>query len=67
MPTKPLTVRQASESLGLSEHTLRSWIGSRRISFIRLGRAIRIQAEEVERILAAGTIPARASRNVPKN
>jgi excisionase family DNA binding protein len=59
MDSKPLTVRQASEALSLSEHTVRAWITSRRIGIVRLGRAVRIPSTEITRILTAGTVPAR--------
>ncbi len=52
---KPLTCRQAAQALGISEHTIRSWIASREISFIRVGkRAIRIMPTEVNRLLRDG-------------
>lgn len=54
-----LTVKQAAERLGLKAATLRAWIGQRRIGIVRLGRAVRIPLEEVERLIAEGTIPAR--------
>lgn len=57
----PLTVDQAADELGLSPHTLRSWIGRRLIGHIRLGRAIRIPVTEVARLLEEGTVPARRS------
>jgi excisionase family DNA binding protein len=58
-----LTVRQASERLGLRESTLRAWIAQRRIGIVRLGRAIRIPLEEIDRLIAQGTIPAKGPRN----
>ena len=44
------TVGQAAEALGLSVSTLRAWISQRRIGFVRLGRAVRIPAAEIERL-----------------
>lgn len=60
---KPLTVRQAAEELSLSVHTVRAWLASRRIGFMRMGRSIRIPTVEVRRILEEGFVPARKSRN----
>lgn len=54
-----LTVRQAAERLGLRDSTLRAWIVQRRIGIVRLGRAVRIPLEEVERLIAEGSVPAR--------
>ena len=58
-----LTVNQAAERLGLRDSTIRAWIAQRRIGIVRLGRAVRIPADEVERLINEGTIPARKSRN----
>jgi excisionase family DNA binding protein len=58
-----LTVHQAAERLGLRDSTLRAWIAQRRIAIIRLGRAIRIPAEELERLIREGTVPARRPRD----
>ena len=57
--SRPLTVAEAAQALGLSVHTVRAWIAQRRIAHIRLGRAIRIAVDEVERVLQDGTIPRR--------
>lgn len=54
---RPRTVQEAAEELGLSVHTVRAWIAQRRIAHIRLGRAIRIAADEIERVLSDSTVP----------
>ena len=58
-----VTIKEASAQLGLSVACLRSWISQRRIGIVRLGRAVRIPLEEVERLIAEGTVPAREQRN----
>ena len=58
-----LTVRQASDRLGLRESTIRAWIAQRRIGIVRLGRAVRIPSEELDRLIAENTIPARRPRD----
>lgn len=55
---RPRTVSEAAEELGLSVHTIRAWIASRRLSHLRLGRAIRIPAAEIRRIIEESTVPA---------
>ena len=55
---RPRTVAEAADELGLSVHTIRTWIANRRIGHIRLGRAIRIPADELRRVIEAGTVPA---------
>jgi excisionase family DNA binding protein len=54
----PRTVAEAATELGLSVHTIRAWIAMRRIAHIRLGRAIRIPAAEIRRLIEKHTVPA---------
>jgi excisionase family DNA binding protein len=54
---RPRTVQQAAEELGLSVHTIRAWVADRRLAHLRLGRAIRIPADEIRRVLLESTIP----------
>lgn len=56
---RPRTVAQAADELGLSVYTVRAWIASRRLAHLRLGRAIRIPAAEVRRVIEASTVPAK--------
>ena len=53
----PRTVAQAADELGLSVHTIRAWIAQRRIGYLRLGRAIRVPASEIERVLDRAAVP----------
>lgn len=55
---RPRTVHEAAEELGLSVHTIRAWVADRRIGYLRLGRAIRIPAEEIHKIIEQSTVPA---------
>jgi excisionase family DNA binding protein len=55
---RPRTVSEAAEELGLSVHTVRAWIAGRRLGHLRLGRAIRIPAAEIRRVLEESTVPA---------
>ncbi len=60
---RPLSVREVAGALGLSESTIRSWLAQRRLGFVRLGRAIRIPVEEIDRVLAQGAVPAKERRD----
>jgi excisionase family DNA binding protein len=51
------TVRQAADELGLSAATIRAWVRQRRIGYIRLGRAVRIPASEIHRLIEHGSVP----------
>ena len=57
-PERPRTVNEAAEELGLSVHTIRAWVACRRIAHLRLGRAIRIPAAEIRRVIEQSTVPA---------
>jgi excisionase family DNA binding protein len=56
-----LRVEDAADALGLSPKTLRDWITQRRIGIVRLGGAVRISQNEIERLIEVGTQPARRS------
>ena len=55
----PRTVIQAAEELNVSDSTIRAWIFQRRLGVVRLGRAVRIPAEEIKRLLTTGFVPAK--------
>ena len=57
----PRTVEQAAEELNVAQSTIRAWIGQRRLGHVRLGRAVRIPASEIQRLLEIGFVPARRS------
>lgn len=60
---KLLTIEEAAARLGLKPVTLRMWAARRKIARCKLGRAVRIPASEVERIIASSLIPALPPRN----
>jgi excisionase family DNA binding protein len=56
------TIEKTAELLGLKPPTVRAWMARRKIGFVRLGRAVRIPAVEIERLILAGTVPAKVDR-----
>lgn len=48
---KLLTIRGASDRLGLRESTLRKWVLQKRIAYCKLGRAVRFPANVVEKMI----------------
>jgi excisionase family DNA binding protein len=52
-----LTVREAAKRLGISPHTVRAWISTKKLGHVRLGRAVRVPQTEVDRLVAGGWIP----------
>ena len=57
-----LTVEQFAETVGLRPATIRQKIWRREIEFVRIGRAIRFRPETAEKLIEAGTVPARERR-----
>ena len=55
--SQPRTVEQAAAELNLSRATIRAWIAQRKLGHVRLGRAIRIPADEIQRVLRTGYVP----------
>jgi excisionase family DNA binding protein len=54
----PLTVEEAAKTLNLSVACLRSWVAARKVGYLKLGRAIRIPASEIKRLVEASSVPA---------
>jgi excisionase family DNA binding protein len=42
-----LNVKEGAKVLNVSEHTLRQWIHQRRIPFVKLGKAVRFDPEDL--------------------
>ncbi|MFI6979889.1 excisionase family DNA-binding protein [Embleya sp. NPDC050154] len=59
---KLLTVPQTAEQMCVGERFVRRLIAERRITFVRLGRHIRIPADAVDAYISSGTIAPRSTR-----
>jgi excisionase family DNA binding protein len=53
-----MTIPEAATALNLSESCLRAWIWKRSISYVKVGRRVRIPAQVVADIIDRGTVPA---------
>jgi excisionase family DNA binding protein len=51
-------VPEVAEKLSISEKTVWAWIGAHRLGVYRIGRSVRVSDSEIQRILAAGFMPA---------
>lgn len=49
---------EAADRLGLSIKCLRGWVWRRKIPYVKVGRAVRISDETIQRIIETGTMPA---------
>jgi excisionase family DNA binding protein len=43
-----LTVPEVAIALGIKEATVRAWVSKRKITFVKLGRLVRIPAKEIK-------------------
>jgi excisionase family DNA binding protein len=59
MAKKLLTVKESAEQLGLSARTVWAWIYTRKLSVVRLGRAVRIPQTAIDELIEAGSVPAK--------
>jgi excisionase family DNA binding protein len=57
-----MTVREFAEAVGLKPASVRQKIWRRELEFVRIGRAIRFKPETVEKLIDAGTVPAREAQ-----
>jgi excisionase family DNA binding protein len=65
--TKTATIlrnlQETAERLGVSVNCLRGWIYFRKIPYVKVGRAVRISDETIQRIIEQGTVPALEERS----
>ena len=54
-----LTLREAAERTGFRESTWRSWILKRRVSYLKVGRSVRVAEADLERMIEQSRVPAR--------
>lgn len=54
-----LRLEEAAERLGLKLSTLRFWVWQRKIEVVRVGRAVRVREDAIERLILNGTVPAK--------
>ena len=60
-----LNASEAGEYLGLAEWTIRQWASMGRIPKVKLGKALRFDVEDLDRMIVKSKIPAGAlSRNL---
>lgn len=58
-----LRLNAAAERLGLKVPTLRDWFLKRKhLDYVKVGRAVCVTEESIERFIAANTIPAKGGR-----
>jgi excisionase family DNA binding protein len=56
-----LTIAETANRLGLKPATVRHWVWTRSITFVKVGRAVRVSEDTIQGIIQRGTVPARRS------
>lgn len=59
---KLVSISEAADRLGLKAVTVRQWAAARKLARVKLGRRVLIPEADIERIIAASTIPALPDR-----
>jgi excisionase family DNA binding protein len=57
-----LTVQEAARYLAVSPSTLYGWAWQRRISFVKVGRALRFDLSDLQEFIRANRVQAQPSR-----
>ncbi len=60
--TQLLKKREVAARLGVAEGTIEKWIYQKRLPVVRIGRAVRIKAEDLEATIQMGYTPVRQVR-----
>jgi excisionase family DNA binding protein len=58
--TNILTTQQTADRLGLSQGAVKKMIYRRQITFVKIGRSVRIPENEIDRLIQANVVPRRA-------
>jgi excisionase family DNA binding protein len=58
MMTELINLREGSQMLRLSIHTLRSWIYQKRLPHVRLGRRVLLRKEDLENLINKSVVEA---------
>lgn len=53
-----LTLQETADYLGVSIHTIYKWVQARKIPFLRVGRHIRVDPDELSTWLQSRRVPA---------
>jgi excisionase family DNA binding protein len=59
-----LTTQQTADRLGLSQGAVKKMIYRRQITFVKIGRSVRIPENEVDRLIQANVVPRRLENAV---
>lgn len=53
---KLLTIPESARRLGVKDRTVRRWVSIRKITYVKVGAAVRISESEINRFIREGTV-----------
>ncbi len=59
MQRELLSVHESAKALGVTVACVRRWLLERKIAHVKLGRLVRIDSREIDRLISEGLRPAR--------
>jgi len=63
MAQRLITIREAAEYTGLAVSTLYSWVWQKRVPYVKLGRAVRFDLADLDRLIQLRRVE--AGSNLP--
>jgi excisionase family DNA binding protein len=67
MTTDLLSVEEAAEYLRISRHTLRTWMGNKKVTYVKLGRRTLFRREDLDKLIKDSVIDAEDSPSKDTN
>lgn len=58
--TELLTIQDFASALQVTKACVRRWISERKITIVKIGRLVRIPADEIDKLVNKGTRPAQS-------
>lgn len=58
-----LSIKEASDRLGISMNTLYSWVSQRKIEYVKIGRLVKFKQSGIERFIRDHTVPLKSIEN----
>ena len=56
MQKRLLTIKEASEYLGISVNTLYSWVSQKKIDYVKIGRLTKIELEVIDKFIENNSV-----------